>query len=337
MSTANTTLSKTILTERVEGKAKIIEPSGDRLTVTFKDCATAFNGGKFAEIPGKGALNAAISAQLFSLLNTHKIATCFVEKGSEPNQLVYSPLRMIPLEVIVRNQAYGSVCKRFGFDEGHPFSQPLVEYFLKDDAANDPQITEAMITEKRLLPDGIALNDIVRRALQINEVFHAFFTPRGIDCADFKLEFGINNKGKLVLGDELSPDNFRLRDSSTRQVLDKDVFRLELGDLIETYQQLHNRMQADTPLQFPATPPTYEAIISVSSRKSILNPESKAILNALRNFGFTGIESLRAGKQFAVTLQAPNMLAAEQELLKMADEVLSNPVIEDFSFELRYQ
>ncbi len=319
----------------IEGKAKIVrqDTTAHQVRVIFKDCATAFNGEKFSEIPGKGELNAKISGMLFQLLEEHHIPTCFVALGESANELVYNNLTMIPLEVVVRNHAYGSVCKRFGFEQGMAFKQPLVEYFLKNDAANDPQITESMIQERGSLPASISLSLLERRALQINEIFVAFFEARGIRCADFKLEFGVDAQGVLMLGDELSPDNFRLRDVKTAQVLDKDVFRLDLADLIETYQTLLKRMEAPTKLALDQ-PRTYWAQVFVKSRKNILNPESKAILTSLHNVGFTSVNGLQAGKRFEVQIEANTMMAAERQLLKIAEDVLSNPVIEDFELEL---
>jgi len=322
-----------------EGKAKILMAglAPNTLQVTFKDVATAFNGGKFAEVPGKGQLNADISAQLFQLLEAQDIATCFIAKADTPATLVYNQLTMIPLEVVVRNVAYGSICKRYGLPEKTPFKTPLVEYFLKDDALNDPAITPSMIEVLDLLPGGVSLDEIELTALQINEVLVRFFDAIGICCADFKLEFGLDKDGHLVLGDELSPDNFRLRDKATNQVLDKDVFRLALGDLVETYQTLKQRME-NAPAQLfhhgQHVQKPYRAMVFVDSRQNILNPESKAILNSLHTQGFHQVASLRAGKQFILTLKASSLVEAEDQIERIARDILSNPVIEDVDMTL---
>lgn len=327
-----------------EGKTKILRlaPQSDELLVTFKDAATAFNGKKYAEIPGKGALNARISALLFRLLQAQGIPTCFVGEGASPSELRYQRLTMIPLEVVVRNFAYGSIVKRFGFEEGTPFNKPLVEFFHK--THDDPQITEELILELNLVPSEAVLDAIKRLSRQINELFLAFFTPRGIRVADFKLEFGFDADGNLLLGDELSPDNFRLRDSQTGAVLDKDVFRLDLGDVAETYQTLLKRMEA--PASNSTTAPvsdstaarakqTYTGEVWVHSRKGILNPESKAILEGVRTLGYEGIQSLHAGKRFVVQIEAANLVDAEKQLRQLAENVLSNPVVEDAEVRLR--
>lgn len=317
-----------------EGKTKIVRAgaSPEEVQVEFKDSATAFNARKKADVPGKGALNAAISRMLFELLESHGIPTCYLRAGQQDNELIFRKLTMIPLEVVVRNHAYGSVVKRFNLEEGKPFERPLVEFFLK--TADDPQVTDDMIAEMKLLPATTDLAEIKRRVLEVNELFVEFFSARGIRVGDFKAEFGVDAKGKLLLGDELSPDNFRLRDVQTGQVLDKDVFRLDLADLGDTYRQLLARLQSAPTISVPQTQKTYVAELFVTSRKGILNPESKAILSALHSLGFNEVESLHAGRTFRLTLQAARMIEAERRLRTMAETLLANPVIEDFHFTL---
>lgn len=323
-----------------EGKAKILR-QGDtpgEIKVTFKDCATAFNGQKFSEIPGKGNLNAQISAILFQLLASQGVPTCFVKTSDKPNELVYSRLKMIPLEVVIRNVALGSICKRFKLAENSLLKKPLVEFFLKDDAANDPQITDEMIAELGLLPESVSLQKIKEMTFAINEIFVAYFQSAGIRCCDFKLEFGIDEAGKLAVGDELSPDNFRLRDIQTGEVLDKDVFRLELGDLVETYKKLAKRLESASLNEFQQGPlSTYRVEVQVQSRKNILNPESKAIFDALGVMGYNEVKHLSAGRRFELKLDAPNMLSAEKRVAALTESMLANPVIEDFSWSLFYE
>jgi phosphoribosylaminoimidazole-succinocarboxamide synthase len=325
----------TVATEILaEGKTKILRPSSqaDEILVAFKDAATAFNGKKYAEIPGKGELNAKISTLLFQLLESNGIGTCFIRPGSQTNELVYQPLTMIPLEVVVRNYAYGSIIKRFEFEEGMAFHKPLVEFFHKK--GEDPQITEDLILEMNLVPTESVLESIKLMSLQINEIFVPFFAARGIRCADFKLEFGLDKHGALLLGDELSPDNFRLRDTQTGAVLDKDVFRLDLADLAETYRTLLTRMEASVSPE-AARKQTYQGEVFVHSRKNILNPESKAILEGLQALGYTNVQSLNAGKRFTIKLEAASLVEAEQQLRKLAETVLSNPVIEDYELRIK--
>ncbi|MBY0405504.1 MAG: phosphoribosylaminoimidazolesuccinocarboxamide synthase [Cyanobacteria bacterium] len=325
---------------KIEGKAKILTsltPNAPEVLVTFKDCATAFNGQKFAELPGKGQLNAQFSELLFGLLESYGVPTCFLRKGPEANTLFFKRLTMIPLEVVIRNFAYGSVCKRFGFEQGKAFSKPLIEFFLKDDKANDPQITDEMIREMQLLPQGFDFEALKTMAFKANDIFLAYFAQAGIRCGDFKLEFGIDTEGNLMVADELSPDNFRLRDANTQEVLDKDVFRLALGDLVPTYQKLLDRL---TPYPgknlFEKAPlKQYEAQVMIGSRKNVLSPESKAILGALQSMGFQHIQELKAGKQFQVTLAATSMVEADENIRRMTETLLANPVIEDFSWSFQ--
>lgn len=322
-----------------EGKSKILEPDtqAGQFRVTFKDAATAFNGKKFSEIPGKGQLNATISSHLFALLEHYGIETCFVGKGPAPNQLVYRELEMIPLEVVVRNIALGSLCKRFNLNQGEPLKAPLIEFFLKDDAANDPQITDEMIDELGTLPQGVCLTRMKELSFKINELFFQYFDQANVVCADFKLEFGVDKQGHLVVGDELSPDNFRLRDKQTGEVLDKDVFRLELAELVPTYEKLLARIQGITPESLRFTQlKTYQATVNVSSRKNVLSPESKAILESVKVMGYTTVASLTAGKHFELTLTALTQVEAEKALASLSESLLANPVIEDFQWSIRY-
>ncbi len=322
-----------------EGKTKILKPgtTPDEWTVIFKDEATAFNGQKHANIPGKGTLNARISAILFQKLEAVNIPTCFIREGDAPNTLTYRHLTMIPLEVVVRNTAHGSIVKRFNLPEGYCFSQPLIEFFHK--SAEDPLITDALILELKLVSDSSILEEIRRMALAINTLFVPLFDSCGIRCADFKLEFGLDKNGQLVLGDELSPDNFRLRDSQTGAVLDKDVFRLDLADLSQTYQTLLQRLeQAPAASHYTSsaenktqTNSLYPVEICVQSRQAILNPESRTIQETLHALGYTSVQQLRAGKRFTLELNAASLAEAEQLAHRLAKDVLSNPVIEDYT------
>lgn len=326
----------TVATEILaEGKTKVLRPTSqpEELLVAFKDAATAFNGKKYQEIPGKGELNARISTLLFNLLTEKGIPTCFLKAGNSPTELVYKRLTMIPLEVVVRNFAYGSVVKRFGFEEGMAFQKPLVEFFHK--TQDDPQITEALILELNLVPTESVLDALKVLALQINEVFLSHFEVRGIRCADFKLEFGFDKDGNLMLGDELSPDNFRLRDIKTGAVLDKDVFRLDLADLAETYKALLARLEQATP-DTAAKPQTYQAEVYVQSRKNILNPESKAILEGVHTLGYGNVKALSAGKRFTLKVEAQSLVEAEQLVKQLAESVLSNPVIEGYDLKIKF-
>ncbi|QUE86280.1 phosphoribosylaminoimidazolesuccinocarboxamide synthase [Exiguobacterium alkaliphilum] len=224
-----------------EGKAKALyeteEPSV--LRVYYKDDATAFNGEKKQSIDGKGVLNNAITTRLFELMHDNKIPTHFIQKVSDREQLVRR-VDIIPLEVVVRNVAAGSLAKRLGWEEGTPLLAPIVEFYYKDDALGDPLLTEDHI---RLLQVAThkEVETLRQLGLWVNDVLLDFFAEHGIDLIDFKLEFG-KVDGTIILADEISPDTCRLWDQETKQKLDKDVFRRDLGSLTETYGQLLTRI-----------------------------------------------------------------------------------------------
>ena len=334
------------LSSRVEGKTKILEPTAaeNEICVTFKDTATAFNGEKRAEIEGKGALNARISALLFEYLEGKGLATCFLRAGNKSNQLIYKPLTMISLEVVVRNIALGSVVKRYGISQGEVFKHPIIEFFYK--SQDDPLITEDMIMALGIVDHAEQLREIRCLALKMNDCFSALFESCGITCADFKLEFGLDQKGQILLGDELSPDNFRLRDAKTGDILDKDLFRLDLGDVGSAYQQILARLEKQSfeavVAQESSSRKTsvYQIDVNVYSRKGILSPESRTVLETVKVLGYdnqpgVSIRQLSAGKRFQLEIEAPTFSAAESIAKRLANDVLSNPVIEDFSLQLR--
>ncbi|TCI35193.1 MULTISPECIES: phosphoribosylaminoimidazolesuccinocarboxamide synthase [unclassified Exiguobacterium] len=224
-----------------EGKAKALYETEEQgvLRVYYKDDATAFNGEKKESIAGKGVLNNAITTRLFELMHDNKIPTHFIKKLSDREQLVRR-VDIIPLEVVVRNVAAGSLAKRLGWEEGTPLLSPIVEFYYKDDALGDPLLTEDHI---RLLQVAThkEVETLRQLGLWVNDVLLDFFDGHGIDLIDFKLEFG-KLDDTIILADEISPDTCRLWDKETKQKLDKDVFRRDLGSLTETYGQLLTRI-----------------------------------------------------------------------------------------------
>ena len=219
-----------------EGKAKRLYATEDIniLFVAYKDSATAFNGEKKAEIDGKGLLNNRITSLIFGKLEEAGIASHFVKQISDTEQLVRK-VDIIPIEVVVRNIAAGSLSKRLGFEEGTPLKRPIVEFYYKDDNLGDP-----MITTEHIDILGIAteyeVQELYTKALQVNEVLKPMFADVGVELIDFKLEFGRTSEGEVLLADEISPDTCRLWDVKTKQKLDKDVFRRDLGSITEVYE-----------------------------------------------------------------------------------------------------
>ena len=229
-----------------EGKAKILYEGPEPGTVVqyFKDDATAFNGVKHAVIAGKGVLNNRISSHLMTKLEAIGIPTHFIRSINMREQLVRA-VEIIPLEVVVRNIAAGSLCKRLGLPEGEILRKPLVEFYYKKDELNDPLISEDHIMTFGWA-DPYELDEIVAMAWRVNDYLNGLFSGIGLTLVDFKLEFGRlwgeHGELYLVLADEISPDNCRLWDSKTGEKMDKDRFRQDLGDLIEGYQYIAERL-----------------------------------------------------------------------------------------------
>ncbi|MCI5836305.1 MAG: phosphoribosylaminoimidazolesuccinocarboxamide synthase [Veillonellaceae bacterium] len=225
-----------------EGKAKQIFATDDaaQVVVRYKDDATAFNGAKKGTIADKGVLNNKITTFFFEMLEQNGVPTHFVQRLDDREQLV-KKLQIIPLEVIVRNRCAGSMAKRYGREEGEVLAMPTLEFCLKDDALDDP-----LINEYHILALGIAdreeLDEIARLAFEVNRVLSEFLATKNVILVDFKLEFGKDVNGKILLGDEISPDTCRFWDADTLEKLDKDRFRRDLGNVEEAYHEMLRRL-----------------------------------------------------------------------------------------------
>ncbi|MFN2747953.1 phosphoribosylaminoimidazolesuccinocarboxamide synthase [Bacillus sp. z60-18] len=225
-----------------EGKAKKIYLTDDDnvLFVEYKNSATAFNGEKKAEIDGKGRLNNEISSLIFTRLHEKGISNHFVKRISETEQLI-KKVKIIPLEVVVRNVVAGSMSKRLGIPEGTELKEPIIEFYYKDDSLGDPLITEDHI---RILqaaePEQVENIKLITR--QVNEELQQIFAACDVRLIDFKLEFGLDAMGEVLLADEISPDTCRLWDKETNEKLDKDVFRRNLGGLTDAYEEIFKRL-----------------------------------------------------------------------------------------------
>ncbi len=225
-----------------EGKAKKVFRTDDekRYIVEYKDDATAFNGIKKGTISDKGLVNNKMSALLFKILEDMGIPTHFEELLSDREMLVKA-VKILPLEVIVRNVAAGSLAKRLGIEEGVVMKETVLEFCYKNDELGDPIINDYHILAVELAT-AEEIEIIKKYAFQINEVLKEFFLSRGLKLIDFKLEFGIY-ENKVILADEISPDTCRLWDVETNKKMDKDRFRRDLGDVEETYQEVLARLE----------------------------------------------------------------------------------------------
>jgi phosphoribosylaminoimidazole-succinocarboxamide synthase len=228
------------------GKAKTVYRTDTRgeLIVQFRDDITAFDGGKKDLLADKGACNARVSAHIFEYLGTHGIRTHFIRMLDTRTMLVRA-LEMIPIEVIVRNIAAGSMVRNFPIKEGTPLNPPVIVIDYKDDSRHDPMLNDDLIHALGLL-DRSGLAGVKTVALRINDLLSAYLDARGITLVDFKLEFGIQDK-VIYVGDEISMDSMRLWDKKTKQSLDKDVYRFDKGDVISTYRAVADRILAPLP------------------------------------------------------------------------------------------
>jgi phosphoribosylaminoimidazole-succinocarboxamide synthase len=228
-----------------EGKAKRVyaTENPDEYLVYFKDDATAFNGEKKGTIVNKGVLNNKISTFFFELLGKQGIAHHFIRQVSDREMLV-KKLTILPIEVVVRNIAAGSLAKRIGWEEGRKLPKPVVELYYKNDDLGDPLINEYHARAMGLADDE-QLQIIQQAGLKINEILTTYLQGKKIELIDFKLEFGVYH-GQVILGDEISPDTCRFWDSETGQKLDKDRFRRDMGNVEEAYKEVLHRLTGES-------------------------------------------------------------------------------------------
>ena len=228
-----------------EGKAKkVFSTDVDGIyIVDYKDDATAFNGIKKGTIVGKGVINNRVTNHLMQMLETQGIPTHFVEQLSDRETAVKA-VTIVPLEVIVRNVAAGSLSKRLGLPEGTPMKRTVLEFSYKNDELGDPMINDYHIFAMELCTEK-ELDTIKDYALRINTFLTAYFKTLNIDLIDFKLEFGRTAEGEIVLADEISPDTCRFWDSTTHEKLDKDRFRRDLGGVEDAYREILHRLMGE--------------------------------------------------------------------------------------------
>ncbi|EGQ2758505.1 phosphoribosylaminoimidazolesuccinocarboxamide synthase [Staphylococcus pseudintermedius] len=227
-----------------EGKAKRVfsTEQPDVLRIEYKDEVTAGNGAKKDAMVGKGRLNNQITSRIFEYIKNEGIESHFVEQLSETEQLVKA-VNIVPLEVVVRNIAAGSITKRLGFEKGHVFDYPFVEFFYKNDDLNDPLITDDHVKLLGVADDAM-IAQLKEQALRINQALIKLMDEMGLALVDFKIEFGVDHEGQLLLADEISPDTCRIWDKATQENFDKDVYREDTGSLIDTYHTFLNKLEA---------------------------------------------------------------------------------------------
>ncbi len=225
-----------------EGKAKKVYATDqpEVYIVSYKDDATAFNGLKKGTIVGKGVVNNRMSNFMFRLLEQQGIPTHYVEELNDRETAV-KKVTIVPLEVIVRNTAAGSLSKRLGLPEGTPMKTPVLEYSYKNDELGDPMVNDYHILAMELATRE-ELDEIAAMSFKINALMVDFFKSVGVDLIDFKIEFGKTSDGKIILADEISPDTCRFWDVETHEKLDKDRFRRDMGGVEEAYDEMMKRI-----------------------------------------------------------------------------------------------
>lgn len=306
-----------------EGKAKKIYTTEeeDKLIIEFKDSATAFDGLKKAEIQGKGEANCLISSKIFELLTVKGIKNHYIKRLNEREMLVRR-VKILPIEVIVRNKVAGSMAKRLGLEEGRSLERPVLEFCYKSDELHDP-----MINEDHILALGLAtaedLKIIKDMSLKTNEILIEFFRTCHLDLVDMKFEFGKDLKGEIYLADEISPDTCRLWELGTTQSWDKDRFRKDLGGVEEAYNEVKNRV-LNTPIESKAR-------ILIRLKPGILDAQGSAILNALKSLGFDEVLEVRVGKLLEIRFD--RKMEEEKRIERMCKELLVNPVMENYEWE----
>ncbi len=227
--------------EIAAGKAKSMFTTGNpnELIMEFRDDASAFDGKKRASLAGKGAVNNQFNAFIMNYLGENGIAHHLIDLMDNTHSLVRS-LDMFPIECVIRNRATGSICRRLGTEDGLILEKPLFEFFLKDDDLGDPLINRNHIVSFGWAKDD-QLDEMISTSHKVNELLTKLFSDSGMILVDFKLEFGVSD-GKILLGDEFTPDGCRLWDDQTLEKLDKDRFRQDLGDVIESYHMVAHRL-----------------------------------------------------------------------------------------------
>lgn len=297
--------------------------SPDTIIIEFTDAVTAGDGAKRAEMLGKGKLACETSLLLLRYLQQRGIATHLVEKLDGP-RLRCRRVEILPVEVVCRNIAAGSVCRRYGIEQGTVFKRPVVEFFLKDDALGDPLVTPEVAVQMGLATED-ELAFIRSVTLSVNYYVRELMRQVKLTLVDFKLEFGRTPEGELLVADEISGDTMRVWDETSTS-LDKDLFRKSTGDLVSAYVELLERLvSADTKAVGPRTE---RIVVEVMPKRGVKNPPGEVTMKALRRLGMKGVQDVRVGKLFVISLDRPVSPALMRELEAMNLKLLSNPVAE---------
>jgi len=322
-----------------EGKAKILYegPEPGTLVQYFKDDTTAFDAQKKAVLEGKGVINNRISEHIMIKLNGIGVQNHFIRRLNLREQLIRE-VEIIPLEVVCRNVAAGSLSTRFGLPEGQALPRSIIEFYLKDDKLHDPMVAEEHITAFNWASTQ-EIDDMMALTLRVNDYLTGMFGAVGITLIDFKVEYGRvweNDFARIILADEISPDSCRLWDSTTNEKLDKDRFPPRPR---QRHRELHRsgpppRDHEGNADRHPGRPPLVKATVQVFLKPGVLDVQGKAVEQALHGLGWGGVSQVRVGRTIEFDLAAGDAAAAEAEVKAMCDKLLANTVIESYRVEV---
>jgi len=318
------------------------DPEG-AYVIEFKNDATAFDGKKRGRIGGKGRCNNLISAALFELLAAEGVATHYIRTLSDTEMLARK-VDIIPVEVVIRNVAAGSLAKRLGLEEGARLDRPVLELYYKSDELGDPMINRYHVRAMGLATDE-EMDRVEATAMRVNDILGRALEECGLRLVDFKLEFGRTADGDILLADEISPDTCRFWDVSTGERLDKDRFRRDMGKVEEAYEEVLRRVTEaagrwrarkgepaarERPSAEAGPAAAARARVFVTLKSTVLDPQGVAVQKALKTMGYGEVSGVRVGKFIILELEE----ARAGRVDEMCRRLLANPVIEDYTFEI---
>ncbi|MHA1167720.1 MAG: phosphoribosylaminoimidazolesuccinocarboxamide synthase [Candidatus Hodarchaeales archaeon] len=318
-----------------EGKAKKVYrwKTGENVVLEFKDSLTAGDGTKKGKFDGKGRINAQVSSIFFQLLEKHGLNTHFIEQIDD-TKLLCKKVDIIPLEVVVRNRSAGSFSKRYGLDEGVKLDKPIVEFFLKDDDLHDPLMTERTAVIMNIINER-DLSFIKTVALQVNSVLKAFLSNIDMILIDYKLEFGVDSTGRILIADEITQDTIRIWDRITGEKKDKDRFRRDLGRVSETYSDFLANLQPLKDIDDFLYPLTFETELMINLKVGIKDPVGDITKRSLHQLGYKTVTDVRVGKVMTVTRSGSLNFHELENLQAMICKLLSNPLVETTEYRFR--
>ncbi|TXT55349.1 MAG: Phosphoribosylaminoimidazole-succinocarboxamide synthase [Candidatus Thorarchaeota archaeon] len=315
-----------------EGKVKRVleDPeSSQHVIIEFTNFVTAGDGAKKEELEGKGRLACDITEFLLQYLSDKGIETHYVETLEGPKIRCFRAA-ILPVEVVCRNVAAGSFCRRYGIDRGIELSEPLVEFFLKDDKLGDPLITEEAVMRLQLV-NRSDIGFMKSIALSVNHYLSELFAQQNLRLVDFKLEFGRTADGRLVVADEISGDTMRIWNKEGES-LDKDLFREDSGDLLSAYVGLLDILRKTDPKIIPIR--SEEVHVMVMPKEGIKNPPGEVTRKGLIRLGFQDVKEVRVGKEFKIVLTRPLTSSLLKGLELMNIKLLTNPIAETHEVRL---